>query len=154
MSITYSECVVIALVIQHVKRMRRVVLSSVTSPDLQHFSTLSHKRHDFQKKKLLNIKCVFWFFLQPSSKIYPILRRIQRDIIINVHRYSCKVPVVRFLCNLNFLDIFPKKHSNTKFHEKKSSESRVVPCVPTDTHTRARAPDEAASRFSKFCERA
>jgi hypothetical protein len=24
-----------------------------------HFSTLSHKRHDFLKKKLLNIKCVF-----------------------------------------------------------------------------------------------
>ena len=27
-----------------------------------HFSTLSHKRHDFRKRKLLNIKCVFLFF--------------------------------------------------------------------------------------------
>ena len=35
------------------------ILSPVTCPDLQHFSTLSHKRHDFRGgKKLLNVKCV------------------------------------------------------------------------------------------------
>ena len=41
----------VALGMQHVKRMRRNVLSSVACPDLQHSSTLSHKRHDFRKKK-------------------------------------------------------------------------------------------------------
>jgi hypothetical protein len=40
----------VALVIQHTKRMRRVILSSVASPYQQHFSTLSHKQHDFRKK--------------------------------------------------------------------------------------------------------
>jgi hypothetical protein len=50
-SITYPECVSVALIIQHAKKKRRVLLSSVASPALQHFFTLSHKRHDFQKKK-------------------------------------------------------------------------------------------------------
>jgi hypothetical protein len=47
-SITYSECVFVALVMQPAKRMRLIILSSVT---LRYFSTLSHIRHDFQKKK-------------------------------------------------------------------------------------------------------
>ena len=58
-SVLHTMCVSVALVIQHVKRMRRVILSSVASPALQYFSTLSHKRHDFRGVgKLLNIKCV------------------------------------------------------------------------------------------------
>jgi len=35
------------------------ILSSVACPALQYFPTLSHKRHDFRKEKLLNTKCVF-----------------------------------------------------------------------------------------------
>ena len=39
----------------------------------------------------LSVKSVFWFYLQIVSQIFLILRIIQRDIIINVHRSSCKV---------------------------------------------------------------
>ena len=59
-SITYSECVFVALVIQHAKRKRHIILTSVNCLSLQNFSTLSHKQHDFWKK-LLNIKCFFDF---------------------------------------------------------------------------------------------
>ena len=45
-------------------------------------------------KKLLNIKCVFWFSLQLLSKTFLILSRIERDIVINVKTPSCKVPVI------------------------------------------------------------
>jgi hypothetical protein len=39
--------------------------------------------------KLLNIKCVFWFSIELL-----ILRRIQRDIVMNVKKSSCKVSVI------------------------------------------------------------
>ena len=62
MSVTYSECVSVALVIQHAwKRMRPIILSSVTCPALQYSSALSLKSHDFQETKWLNIKCVSIF---------------------------------------------------------------------------------------------
>jgi hypothetical protein len=41
-STTYSECMSVALVIQHAKRMRRVTLSALACLALPCFSTLSH----------------------------------------------------------------------------------------------------------------
>jgi len=58
-STKYSECVAVALVIQHSKRMRRIVLSFVACPAVQNFSKISRKWRAFREKKLLNTKCVF-----------------------------------------------------------------------------------------------
>jgi hypothetical protein len=90
-SITYCECVSVALVIQHAKRMRRIILPSVACLAVPYFSTLSHKRHDFRKQVIEHEMC--------SDVLYNIylkiliLIRIQRDII-HVHRSSCKVPII------------------------------------------------------------
>ena len=84
-----------ALVTQHETRMHHIILSSVAFLALPYFSTLSYKRKDFRKEKLLNIKSVFSFSLQLSSETFLILRRFKRDLIINVLRSSCAVPVVR-----------------------------------------------------------
>jgi hypothetical protein len=127
----FQACVRAALFIQHA---RRIVTSFVTPLAPPHFSTLSHKRHDF-REKLLNIKCAFWFSILPSSKTYLILRRISRDTIKNVKRPSCKVPIilVGFFMKLEFSRQIFEKVSNIKFHQNSSSGSRVVPCGQTDT---------------------
>ena len=46
-SITYSECVFVALVIQHATPMPRIILTSVSCLAVSYFSTLSHKRARF-----------------------------------------------------------------------------------------------------------
>jgi len=77
-----------------------------------HYSTLSHKRHDFRgKNTLLNKEYVFLFFLS-LSEISLIVRRTLQYIIINLRKTSREVLVipVRFQSNLNFLDEFSKKN--------------------------------------------
>jgi hypothetical protein len=49
----------VAIIIQHAKRMSRSILSSVASPAVQNFPTLSHERQYFREKVIEYIKCVF-----------------------------------------------------------------------------------------------
>jgi hypothetical protein len=53
-----------ALGIEHAKRMSHIIICGLPGSPL--FSTLSHKLHDFRKKKtFLGTKSVFQFSLQP-----------------------------------------------------------------------------------------
>jgi hypothetical protein len=84
--------------------------------------------------KLLQIKCAFWFSLQLLFETFIILRRIQRDIVINIETSSCKAPVIlcRILVKLEFSRHILGKSSNIKFHQNTSTGSRVVPFGQTD----------------------
>jgi hypothetical protein len=73
------------------------------------FSALSHKRHNFRKKKV-NMKWVMWFSLRSLSETFPILRWNERDMIKNVYFLYVKCPL--FLSDFNgtnnFLERFSK----------------------------------------------
>jgi len=61
-SISYSECEFLALVIQHAKHMHHIILSSVACLALPYISALSYKLYDFVKKKVFELKmCVLTF---------------------------------------------------------------------------------------------
>ena len=53
---------ILALVHRHEKRMRRIILSSVACLAMPYFSTFSHKRDDFHKKKCIEHNmCILTF---------------------------------------------------------------------------------------------
>ena len=84
---------------------------------------------------------MFWFSLQLLSETFLILRRNERDIVINVYWSSFSSSD----CNeSDFAQDFLKKTSNIIFHEHLSSGSRVVPCGWTDGR------DEANFHFTQF----
>jgi hypothetical protein len=86
------------------------ILSSVSCPALQYFSTLSHRGPDFPKKKSCWRQNVFWISLQRFYEIFFVLSRIERDMIKNVYCCSRKVSIVIVWVswNLNFLTGFSK----------------------------------------------
>ena len=99
--ITYSELLSVSLDIRHAKIVRNIFLS-VSRPAPQYYSSLFNIRHDFRKKKSLNIKCVFWFSVQfwfikfHNSK--------NTFVYVGLRMFSCKVKF--FLPNFNTTRIF------------------------------------------------
>jgi hypothetical protein len=90
------------------------------------------------------------FSLQILFEIFPILRIIQRDIFINVHKHSYKYLLffVRFLWNLNFLDSFSKSTQMSHLTKIRPVGPEFLADGRKDSH------EEDSSRFSKFCESA
>ena len=97
-SITYSQCVFVASIIQHAMRTRCVISAAITA--LRNIFTFSHKWRDFQERKLSENKIyVFWISVQICPETVLILRIIKRDMIVYVHGSSCKVSL--FLLEFN-----------------------------------------------------
>jgi hypothetical protein len=92
-SLTYSECVFVALVIQLAERMRHVFICSLSRCS-KNFHNIS-RTAGFSKKKSYWIQNLcFLFPLQLSPETFLIVRRNERDMIKKVCSSSRKVPVI------------------------------------------------------------
>jgi len=96
-SITYSERMSVTLGIQHALRVQHIVICGLAVTIMfTHYPT----NGTIFKKKLLNIKCVFWFSLQLLSEILLILARNERDMMSKTYIHlHIKYPL--FLSDLN-----------------------------------------------------
>jgi hypothetical protein len=146
-SIKYSE--------RYVSRLRCTISSNVASLALPYFLTFSHKRRDLRgggrRGGITEHKTCVLIFCTILHETVLILTRIQRHITINVHRYSCKVPViiVIYSCNLYFRYRFSRNSQMSNFMGIRPWELSCSMRAErrTDRH-------EANSRFSQFCEHA
>jgi hypothetical protein len=124
-----------------------IISSSVACPYLQYFSIQVTNDIIFEKKVTEHKMC-FKFSLQILSETFLILRRIRRDIIINVRGFSCKVPniLARFEWNYNFLHRFAiREVTSAKSVQRDPSYSLRSEEL---THIHA----EVNNHFSQFCE--
>jgi hypothetical protein len=150
-----NECPCSCLSYPTVSFLCHIVLSSVACLAAPNFSTLSHKWHDF-REKWLNIKCMFWFSPQLSSGTFLILRRIHRDMIINVHRSSRKLGLPFIL--VDFIETWIFTTDFQKSSNMKSLKIRPVGAKHASRRTdrqldRQTNKHEEDCRFSKFCDK-
>ena len=73
------------------------ISSSVACQAVQYYSSLSHKRYDFRKKKkVIELKLCVLVLSIILPETFLILRRSERDMIGNVYRSLCNIPVILF----------------------------------------------------------
>jgi hypothetical protein len=80
------------------------------------------------------MKCVFWLSLQLLSEKFLILRRTERDIVINVHGFSCKERGTRYLCEVLMKlelcwQIFWKIKYKNFMNQEYNTNIRAVDCT-------------------------
>ena len=140
----------VALVIQHAKRMRRIILSSSVCLALLYFSTLSlsHTRHDFGGKKVIEHELYVLIFSKTSVWNISHCKSSARWhnytlVFMYGTRYSCHILIEPEFFWTNFLKILKYQVPWKYVHWEPSCSIR------TDRQTNTQRTN---SRISQFCE--
>jgi hypothetical protein len=72
-------------------RMRHIVISNLYGSII--FFHIAHKQDDIRRNSVER-KMFTLIFSTNLSELFLIIRRTERDIVTNVHRSSCKTPVI------------------------------------------------------------
>ena len=120
----------------------------LTDPECNAHAPYCHLWNDF-RRSFMGRKIFVLILATNLSKKFLIVRRMVRDITINLRKSSCKVPVifVRLYWNLHFLGIFSKNPRTSNF-------MKICPVGDEMFHADERTDrhDKTNSRFSKICE--
>jgi hypothetical protein len=92
-SVTYSVCVSVALVIQHTKRMCHIVPCDLSDSRIPFPHYLINGTVFFKKEVTEHITCVLILSTNFYQRVL-ILISIQRNIILNIRTFLYKVPVI------------------------------------------------------------
>jgi len=140
MSVTYCECVFVALGTQHEMLICHILICGLSRATYS--PTLTHKRHDFRERKLLNSKSVL---ILSTTFVWDIFHYKKNSARYdkNVYCSSCKV--------LLFLSFFNETWTfSTDFRKilKYQVSWKSVQWEPISCTMRTDGHDEANSRFS------
>jgi len=91
--VLHNHSYVAALVIQHDKRLRSIMLSSVACPSHHYFSYIITYTKLFSEKRVKN-KIYVLISLHLFPETFPYLRKIHRDIIVSVYRSFSNVNTI------------------------------------------------------------
>jgi hypothetical protein len=106
MSISKSECMAVALVIQHVMRISYIKLSSVACLSLQFFPHYLKNCTIYENKYFFEQKMRILIFSPTFGQNFLILRRTERNVTKNLRTLSCKVHFILVGLKLIFSTIF------------------------------------------------
>ena len=126
----------VALLVQHATRIRHILLSFVVSLAPPHFSTLSHKRHDFRKESYLQWNVSFDLLYNVYQKNFSFKEEFSEILSYMWKRLYVKYPFI--FSDFNETWIFStnfRKNVNIKFHQNPFSGSQAVSCGQTDGWT-------------------
>jgi len=106
----------------------------------------------FEKKKLLNTKCVFWFPLQVMSVTFFILGRTERDTFKKSSGLHVQYPL--FLSDFNETCIFSTVFRKILKYQTSWKSVQWEPSCSMRTDGKRYKLVESNRRFSQFCEHA
>jgi len=132
----YCECVSVALVIQHAKRMRRITcLICGLSGSTMYFHIIS-QLHDFRKKKISEYKMWVLIFLHKIiSDISHSGKNSARYDHECIYVFMYSTHSCHTLMKLEFFRQIFQIQSNIKFYDNPSRGRKVVASVQTDKTT-------------------